>query len=90
MAAPFWHSVELNAVRELHGFLLKELPMFPFAPIPSPVLVGLIVAEGGKKFLKFERLLGGPGLRARLTLNRRQDGGVFVRSCGSLGRPNCR
>lgn len=50
IAAPFWNSIELNAVGELHGLTLQELPVLPLAPF-SPLRLGIMgweVLPGGK------------------------------------------
>ena len=41
MAAPFGHSVELDAVRELHGLPLEELTVLAGALLLSSVLVSM-------------------------------------------------
>ena len=40
MAAPFWNRIELNAVRELHGFAREEFPILALAP---PATTGIAV-----------------------------------------------
>ena len=39
VACPLGHSIELYAVRELHGLALKELPVFAFGLASSSCLL---------------------------------------------------